>query len=144
MITENRWKHILGVARKAKELALKLRPNDEKYAEDMFLLGLLHDIGYEFTKDNTSHAAIGGEILKRAGYKHWQEVANHGNEMVENMSDELFILNSADMMTGPNGEKFTFAKRLEEIAKRFGKESVPYKKCLIEIENLKKISSITK
>lgn len=42
MIIENRWKHILGVARKAKELALKFRPNDEKYAEDMFLLGLVH------------------------------------------------------------------------------------------------------
>lgn len=28
MITKNRWKHILGVARKAVELALKLRPRD--------------------------------------------------------------------------------------------------------------------
>ena len=28
MITKNRWKHILGVARKAAELALKLRPKD--------------------------------------------------------------------------------------------------------------------
>lgn len=67
MITENRWKHILGVARKAKEFALKMRPKDKKYVEDMFLLGLLHDIGYEFTEGNASHAIIGGEILKRSG-----------------------------------------------------------------------------
>lgn len=138
MITENRWKHILGVARKAKEFALKFRPNDEKYAEDMFLLGVLHDVGYEFIESNASHAAIGGEILKRSGYQYWQEIAKHGNEMIENMSDELFILNSADMMTGPSGENFTFAERLEEIAQRFGEESAPYKKCAIETEKLKK------
>ena len=144
MITENRWNHILGVARKAKELALKLLPDDKRYAEDMFLLGLLHDIGYEFTESNSAHAVVGGEILKRSGYKYWQEVANHGNETAKNMSNELFILNFADMMTGPNGENFTFTERLEEIAKRFGKESVPYEKCAIEIENLKKVSYITK
>lgn len=28
MITKNRWNHILGAARKAVELALKLRPRD--------------------------------------------------------------------------------------------------------------------
>ena len=40
MITEKRSKHILGVARKAKELALKLKPNDEKYAKRrIFLFG---------------------------------------------------------------------------------------------------------
>lgn len=51
MITSNRWQHILGVARKAKILAQALRPNDEKYSEDMFLLGMLHDFGYEFTEN---------------------------------------------------------------------------------------------
>ena len=137
MITENRWKHILGVARKAKELALKLHSNDEKYAEDMFLLGLLHDVGYEFMESNASHAVIGGEILKRSGYKYWQEVTYHGNEMAEDMSDELFILNTADMTTGPNGENFTFEERLEEITQRFGNESSAYKKCVIEVQKLK-------
>ena len=137
MITENRWNHILGVARKAKEFALKLRPDDKKYAEDMFLLGLLHDVGYEFIESNAFHAAVGGEILKRSGYQYWQEVANHGNEMVENMSDELFILNSADMMTGPSGEDFTFEERLDEIASRFGKDAASYKKCIIEVQKLK-------
>ena len=114
MITENRWKHILGVARKAKEFALKMRPKDKKYVEDMFLLGLLHDIGYEFTEGNASHAIIGSEI-----YQYWREVAKHGDETVANMSDELFILHSADMMTGPGGKEFAFVERLEEIAKRF-------------------------
>lgn len=137
MITENRWKHILGVARKCKEFACKFKSNDGKFAEDMFLLGLLHDMGYEFMESNAGHAAIGGEILKRNNYKYWQEVFLHGDETVEGMSDELFILNSADMSTGPSGENFTFEERLAEIAARFGKEADAYKKCVIEVEKLK-------
>ena len=137
MITSNRWQHILGVARKAKILADKLKPNNVQYAEDMFLLGMLHDMGYEFMESNGNHAHIGGEILKRSNYKYWKEVALHGDETVKNMSDELFILNCADMSTGPNGENFTFDERLEEIASRFGKDTNAYKKCVIEAENLR-------
>lgn len=137
MITENRWKHILGVARKAKEFACRFKPNDGKFAEDMFLLGVLHDMGYEFMESNAGHAAIGGEILKRNNYKYWQEVFLHGDETVEDMSDELFILNCADMSTGPSGENFTFEERLAEIASRFGKEADAYKKCVTETEKLK-------
>lgn len=137
MITQNRWQHILGVARKAKMLAEKLKPNDTQYAEDMFLLGIMHDLGYEFNQSNASHAAVGGEILKRNNYRYWQEVSSHGDETVENMSDELFILNFADMSTGPKGEDFTFDERLKEIAARFGEDSDAYKKCVIEVEKLK-------
>lgn len=137
MITNNRWAHILSVARKAKTLALKLKKNDEKFAEDMFLLGMLHDMGYEFNQSNQGHAQVGGEILKRNNYKYWQEVALHGDEKVTKMSDELFLLNTADMTTGPNGEDFSFEGRLDEIASRFGKESSAYQKCVIEVEKLK-------
>lgn len=137
MITQSRWQHILGVTRKAKILADKLKPNDTQYAEDMFLLGIMHDLGYEFIESNASHAAIGGEILKRNNYRYWQEVSLHGDETVENMSDELFILNCADMSTGPNGEDFTFDERLKEIASRFGKDAVAYKKCVVEVQKLK-------
>lgn len=137
MISENRWKHILGVARKAEKLAKKLKSDNVLYAEDMFLLGVMHDLGYEFTESNASHAEVGGEILKRSGYRYWQEVALHGDEAVENMNDELFILNCADMMTGPCGEDFTFEERLEEIAGRFGKDAAAYKKCVIEVQKLR-------
>lgn len=137
MISESRWRHILGVARKAKILADKLKPNNVQYAEDMFLLGIMHDLGYEFIESNASHAAIGGEILKRSGYQYWQEVTQHGDETVDDMTDELFILNCADMSTGPNGENFTFDERLEEIASRFGKDTDAYKKCVVEVEKLR-------
>lgn len=137
MISESRWQHILGVARKAKILADKLKPNNVQYAEDMFLLGIMHDLGYEFIESNASHAAIGGEILKRSGYQYWQEVTQHGDETVDDMTDGLFILNCADMSTGPNGEDFTFDERLKEIAQRFGKDADAYKKCVVEVEKLR-------
>lgn len=137
MITSSRWQHILAVARKCKEFAGKFKSGDNKFAEDMFLLGMLHDMGYEFMESNGNHAHIGGEILKRNNYQFWSEVSLHGDETVKNMSDELFILNCADMSTGPNGENFTFDERLEEIASRFGKDTDAYKKCVIEAENLR-------
>lgn len=137
MITQNRWQHILGVARKAKLLAASLKPDNPEFIQDMFLLGVLHDFGYEFAENNATHAATGGAILKRSGYLYWQEVAWHGDETIENMSDELFILNCADMMTGPSGEDFTFDERLKEISQRFGSDADAYKKCVIEIEKLK-------
>lgn len=137
MISESRWRHILGVARKAKILADKLKPNNVQYAEDMFLLGIMHDLGYEFIESNASHAYVGGEILKRSGYQYWKEVTQHGDETVDDMTDELFILNCADMSTGPNGEDFTFDERLKEIAQRFGKDADAYKKCVVEVEKLR-------
>ena len=75
--------------------------------------------------------------MRRNNYQYWSEVSLHGDETVETMSDELFILNSADMSVGPNGENFTFAERLAEIAARFGENSIAYKKCVTETEKLK-------
>jgi hypothetical protein len=144
MINSSRWQHILGVARKAKDYATNFKPNEDKFAEDMFLLGMLHDMGYEFSESNAGHAYVGGEILKRNNYKYWHEVAQHGDETIDNMSDELFILNCADMSTGPNGENFTFEQRLEEIATRFGTDAEAYKKCVVEVEKLKSDPRIKK
>ena len=137
MITGNRWKHILGVARTAKLLALKFRPDDEKYAQDMFLLGMLHDFGYEFSPDGKNHAAVGGGILRRSGYEYWEEVALHGKETAGRMSDELFILNCADMTTSPDGERMTMTERVEEIAGRYGINSAAHKKSIAQAEKLR-------
>lgn len=137
MITENRWQHILGVARKAKEFALKMQPDNEKYAQDMFLLGLLHDIGYEFLETGKGHAAFGGEILRRSGYKYWQEVANHGYSENAPMTDELFILDCADMSVRADGQNCSMDERLEDIGNRYGTDSQAYQKAILEIEKLR-------
>lgn len=144
MITQNRWQHILGVARKAKELAIKIQPNDEKYAEDMFLLGLLHDVGYEFSETGQGHSALGGEILKRSGYKYWNEVANHGYSENNIMTDELFILNCADMSVSVDGQSCSMSDRLKDIGNRYGINSSAYQKATLEIEKLRSDSRYLK
>ena len=136
MITSNRWQHILGVARKAKILAQALRPNDEKYSEDMFLLGMLHDFGYEFTENGKNHAIVAGQILERSGYKYWQDVVNHSEKATDNMSDETFIINCADLSVSPDGQDITIAERVEDIGRRHGKNSTQY---LIAFEKLQKL-----
>lgn len=136
MITESRWKHILGVARKAKALAEKMRPNDNCFAQDMFLLGMLHDFGYEFSETGKDHAVTGGKILKRQGYKYWQEVAAHGHPDAVPATDELFILNCADMMTNAGGEECTMEERISDIAKRYGRASPAYEKSVFAAKQL--------
>lgn len=138
MITESRWQHILGVARKAKEIAEIMRPNDTKFAEDMFLLGMLHDFGYEFCELGPDHGPIGGEILRRSGYKYWREVAEHSIPEAFSFSDEIFIINCADMIVGPNGEKMTMEERIADIVKRYGKDSPGVEKAKKMAELLQK------
>lgn len=129
MITENRWRHILAVARKAKLFAQKMRPNDTQFAEDMFLLGMLHDFGYEF-KNGKDHAAAGAEILKRQGYKNWQIIAEHGNPDIKEMSDALFILNCADMTVSAEGKDCTMEERIAGMTERYGQDSPAFKKAV--------------
>ena len=74
---ENRLKHSLAVARKMVEIGKKYNLDSNKL-EDLFVLGLSHDIGYEYG-NNFDHEHIGWEILKRNDYKYWKEVYYHGN-----------------------------------------------------------------
>ncbi|SCW51475.1 hypothetical protein SAMN02910400_01098 [Lachnospiraceae bacterium C10] len=76
------------------------RTGDEFYAKKMFHLGLVHDIGYQFTDNSKEHAHVGGEFLREEGYEYWKEVYDHGNpDLPKRPSDEWFILNMADMQT---------------------------------------------
>jgi hypothetical protein len=115
-----------------------LKPGDKQFCEDMFLLGMLHDFGYEFADIGYQHAMVGGEILKRSGYRYWQEVAEHGSETVENMTDELFILNLADMLTLPDGKSCGINERIAEIAQRYGGDSAAYRKSVKVAEKIRK------
>ena len=124
MISEDRQKHIISVARLMKEYCVK-HGFDDEYAEDMFYLGILHDIGYEFG-DNVSHMEVGGNILKRQNYKYYNEVMYHGNPNCEYSSKELDLLNWADMHIDGKGNFVTFDERLKDIANRRGKDSMAY------------------
>lgn len=133
---ENRLKHSYAVAKKMQEIGRKLKLSEEEIKE-LFVLGLNHDIGYEFSKDGVDHNKIGGEILQKTGFKHWKEVYYHGMLTDEYSSKFLDILNCADMQVDKYGNDVGFDKRLEDIELRYGKESIVYLRCKKMVEHFK-------
>ncbi len=125
-IDENRLKHILQAGRKAQKTARDIFGWDELKCRQMFILGFLHDCGYEFSVDQTEHENLGGELLRTLGFTHWREVYYHGKVTSEYSSDELLILNYADLTTSSTGEDITTEQRLEDILERYGEDSIQY------------------
>lgn len=131
----DRMKHSLAVAEKMMELGKKKQLN-EKELQDLFILGINHDIGYEFG-NRENHNTVGGNILKNNGYKYWQEVYWHGNSKAEYNSIYLDILNEADLSINRYGEDVGHEKRLEDIKSRHGIKSMQYSNSLEIIKKLK-------
>lgn len=124
--SSNRANHSLTVAKQMYEMALE-RTRDEFYAKKMFHLGLVHDIGYQFTDNNKEHAHVGGDFLREEGYEYWKEVYDHGNpDLLERPSEEWFILNLADLKTDSKGNRVTMDERLKDIGDRYGYKSEEY------------------
>ena len=127
--------HSYAVANKMVELGKEKNLLDEQLQE-LFLLGYLHDIGYQFGT-NENHNMIGGNLLRNSNYKYWKEVYYHGIANSEYKSLYLDILNTADMMIDKCGNDVGFVKRLEDIKKRYGEDSIQYINCFKIINKLK-------
>lgn len=89
--------------------------------EEMYLLGLLHDIGY--LEGKIKHAQHGADILQKIKFPHKYQIAveRHGDILKEkdHPSLELMLLIEADMHVIPGSSKeVTYRDRLEEIAER--------------------------
>ena len=108
--------------------------------DELFILGMLHDIGYEFSETQSEHNTKGGLILKEQGYKFWKEVYYHGVPQTTYQSPELMLLNAVDMTIGPDGTELTMNERLDDIALRYGKGSVQYLEAIKLMEMLNKYS----
>lgn len=120
MISIDRQKHIFGVANFLKDFALKEKMKSQD-VEDLFTLGLLHDIGYEFLdkKDYSKHPIVGGLMLKRQKYKYWKEVYYHGVSNCKYKSKFLDLLNWADMKIDGKGNVVSFEERLADVSRRY-------------------------
>jgi len=124
-IKENKMLHSLAVGRLMEQMAEGRGWNPER-TKEMFLLGMLHDIGYEHGEPK-SHAVIGGELLKKSNYRYWQEVYHHGSPDTEYDSEELDLLNMADLSIDSCGFYVTPYERVKEIKRRYGADSDEYK-----------------
>ena len=131
---KDRVLHSLSVANKCVEIG-KSKGLSEEELSDLFLLGYVHDIGYQYDKNN--HAEAGSIILKNNGFKYYKEVEYHGKVDSEYQSLYLDILNYADMNIDKYGNDVGFEKRLEDIKSRYGEESKVYINCVNLINELK-------
>lgn len=139
-ISERKLKHSLEVARECKNLAIQMN-KDEAFINAAFVMGFLHDIGYEICEDNIStHPEKGYKMLQDAT-KHLSEIMQaiktHGTKYSE-LSEFEYILNKADLTVDHVGKHVSIEERLESIKERYGGESVHYKDAIAQAEAVKK------
>ena len=123
-LSDSRLFHMRGVAYKSYNLAREVFKMKEDTARGLFLMGLVHDFAYAFVENQTDHEYEGGRILELSGFDWAEAVFDHGNPDIENWTDELLILNIADMTTSPDGKPITIGQRLEDIENRYGTDSI--------------------
>ncbi|MBN9792521.1 phosphohydrolase [Pseudonocardia sp. TMWB2A] len=134
-----RWAHVQAVAEKARELSPAV---DEQDRELLVVAAWLHDIGYSpDVRDTGSHQIDGAAYLERLGYpdRLCALVAHHSAASYEvahrGLGDRLAhwecerspvsdALWTADMTTGPAGQRMGYPERLEEILERYEPDSV--------------------
>lgn len=131
-INKYKMAHCIGVAE-------YMRENAEKYGLDkneMYTLGLLHDIGY--LEGRVGHEENGYEILEGLGMndKYLFAVINHGTnpyEVEESVNMDLLVGNAplvllyeADMSIDARGYNVGFDGRLKDIGERYGYDHIAY------------------
>lgn len=135
MLDRDRLSHSLAVANKMVKIGIDINLKKEQL-EDLFILGINHDIGYALCSNNIEHNVVGGEKLKSNNYKYWKEVYYHGNPNTKYSSLFLKILNMADLQIDKYGNDVGYKKRLEDIKTRYGEDSIQYVNARIMINSL--------
>ena len=132
-ISEDRLHHIIGVARKAYAIAASLGYGED-FCYRMFMLGWLHDIGYEFAETQEEHpdesarmllSLIDGPAPNDLKWPAYRAIKFHGRYLEEN-STEWKILNMADLQVDSKGNEISVSGRLDEIKERYGEHSDQY------------------
>lgn len=140
MISENKLKHSLGVARMCRELATK-KGMSKDYCDAMFVMGFLHDIGYEDSPD-TQHPLKSKELIDHF-FMYTDEasdaIARHGKKFT-NLTNADIILNTADLTISYDGKPIDMEGRLSGIAKRYGAESEHYRNAVHMVDALTQLT----
>ena len=133
MISENKMKHSIEVARECREIARQLKKSE--YVQDAcFIMGFLHDVGYEKVDENniTEHPEKGYEMLlsfNASSLLYIDVIKNHGTKYTGlNVFD--YVLNKADLTINYLGDKVSEEERLEGIKQRYGEDSSHYNNAL--------------
>ena len=119
-VSDARLFHSRSVAYKCYWLARDVFGYGEESARVAYMAGWCHDAGYAFAPTQLDHAEAGGVILSDAGASFADAVRSHGDPDVLAMSDLLLIVNTADMLCGPDGVPVSFDERLADVEARYG------------------------
>ena len=119
-VSDARLFHSRSVAYKCYWLARDVFGYGEESARVAYMAGWCHDAGYAFAPTQLDHAEVGGAVLGGAGASFADAVRSHGDPTVLAMSDLLLIVNTADMMCGPDGVPVSFVERLADVEARYG------------------------
>ncbi len=151
-ITNERIAHMHGVAEWMYEHAEEYGCENK---DEMYLLGLVHDIGYLYG-NKEEHEQKGAELLGLDTY-YGRFVRNHGltpQEYIERygcfnseIPNEMILLWTADMMVDSKGNTVGFKARLDDIANRYGADSEIHDRCwetIFWLENRKAIEFLIK
>lgn len=139
MISENKIKHSLAVARKCYELSSKVTSNEaERF--NYFVMGYLHDIGYE-NGEALGHSLRGYEALLNFGCadnEYVKAIKNHGTPLSkEEITVPYLILVYSDLTTDYLGNSVTIEERLRSIKARYGGNSKQLQNAHEQVEILK-------
>ena len=128
MLNRHNLRHCVKVARYMYAHADEVfeHPSEEQ-RRDMWLVGLLHDIGREFSKqDGNYHGDVAADMLERCRYPYAGVIRMHGIKYGED-SKVLRLLNKADWHIDSRGEYVSLRERLYNIRKHHGEDSPAYK-----------------
>ena len=139
-ITENRLNHTIAVARKCYALAKDEYHMSEEDSRKMFLLGFLHDMGYEFSENTEEHPHVASDILDSLSKQDLKDIVfavrTHGKPQKFLGTYAQAILNEADLMVNHLGQNVSMEERCEDIRKRYGDTSHQYFNSVQMIEQL--------
>ncbi|HEY2792519.1 MAG TPA: HD domain-containing protein [Micromonosporaceae bacterium] len=139
---ETRWRHTIGVAQRAEEIAATVAPEDR---HTLVEAAWLHDVGYAASLVETGfHSIDGAAYLERAGWpmRIAALVAHHSGAAIvaefNGMRHALAVyphlegpladaLTYADQTTGPLGQRVDVRSRIDEVVRRHRPQSVQAK-----------------
>lgn len=127
----NRYNHCYNVGKRMQQYA-KEKGYNEIFCNKMFILGSIHDIGYEINSDSYLHGVVLSELLEE--YEFSKEIYHHSKLQLEHDSIAMKLLYLADMTVDGQGNWCTLKERLQDLESRYGRDSEPY----IESEKIAK------
>ncbi len=135
-INKYKMAHMIGCAEYMRDNAYRYGLEDRK--DEMYVIGLLHDVGYLGGRDG--HERYGAELLRGMGLseEHVYAIKNHRSHPDDlrkagmAITPELLLLWDADLSIGRTGYNVGHYERLKDIRRRYGDDGAP-RACLDEI-----------